>query len=208
MSSIPFETKDAEVIGQIKGLETVPGQFGEQIQITVTPVNPNATNVRLWWFALSDRKSSKWGRFLASFNEARIKANPSAGAAKRVEDLLDVYVRVAEVPRAAKVRGEDREWREQVVREVYLTQDYAFIAWQTANPLSETVTEAAPVTPTITAIPDAIKPIVQQKWNELVTANPGLLQPVLEELFWESVKSWGFDRAAVFASLKVKELPF
>ncbi len=208
MSVIPFETKDSEVIGQIKGIETVPGQFGEQIQITLTPVDPNATNVRLWWFGVSDKKSSKWGRFLASFNESRIKANPSAGAAKKVEDMLDIYVRIAEIPRAAKIRGEDREWREQVVREVYLTQDHALTAWQTANPQTETTAEEVTPTPVVSVVPDAVKTVIQQKWNEISAANSGLPQPVVEELFWESVKSWGFDRAAVFASLKAEEIPY
>jgi hypothetical protein len=189
---IPVVATPQEVIGKVDSVELVQGNFGEQVKIVITPSNPEATNVRMFFFKPSDNQSSKWMKFVASFN----KANGSA--IKVVEEMVGVYVRIEEVKKSGKVQNEDREWTEPVVREVFASADAALSAWglnrASANVNSEPV-EVAP----IAQIPDAVAGILKQKWVEVSGKNQGVPAEIVNEIFWNEVKGWGFDRQSVLA---------
>jgi len=109
---IPVKPEPVVVYGQISAVELVEGEYGEQVEVRLDPI-PAEEFQRRWWFKPSSRASSKWMKFVTSFNKARGEDIENA------EELVGQFVKIEEIEKSGNIRGEDRTWTEPVVTKVY-----------------------------------------------------------------------------------------
>ena len=195
---ISVEATGLEVIGKIKEIGLVDGKFGSQIQVTMQPADPNAANMRMWWFPNKPpfRANSKWIKFIKSFDLCVSRNTGKAYAIKDSDEMLGHWVTIEDVQRSGIVQGEPREWTEPVVKEVFENEAAAMAAWSKNAPAPVAQTEPAPA-PRATIEP-AVVAVLKSQWD---TANHD------EALFWPMVQGWGYSKELVMASVK-DEIPY
>ena len=171
MSPIPVKAEPAQVIGQITKVEEAEGSFGPQVRINLLPADPSAVNERIFFFKISTRGNSKWIKFVDSFNKALAKVVQGASEIADVNEMVSTWVRIAEIPRSGVINGEQRDWVDPEVSEVYTSQENAVKAWETGF---KKVTEGLPPAPTAPSappatavIPEALVPILKKNWDDV-----------------------------------------
>ncbi len=194
--AIPVKAEPAQVFGQISNAEEVQGQFGEQVRINLLPADPSAVNERVFFFKISTRANSKWIKFVDSFNKALAKAIQGAGEIADVNEIVGTWVKVIEVPRSGIVNGEQRDWTDPEVAEVYTSKENCVTAWETRVSSVKSTLPPAPTEPPATAapaIPDALIPILKKNWTD-VKGN--------EAAYLAITSSFGFPKEALLAAVK------
>ena len=199
MGVIPFVSEPTETIGKITGVTLTDGTYGKQIQVSILPVNPEATNERLFWFKVSSKSNSKWMNFVASFNTALLTLDSARHPAINENDMVDTWVRIVELEKSGTVNGEQRKWTEPSVAEAYATQEAVLAVWQAkqlvaGEPLPETSAqpEAKPEPP-FTPVNPAVIPILKNQWTAS-GQDP--------DKFWALVSSWGYTKEQVLEAVK------
>ena len=196
MGSIPFVPEPTETIGKITGVTLADGQFGKQIQVSILPVNPEATNERLFWFKVSSKSNSKWMNFVTSFNAALLNLDSKRHPAINENDMVNTWVRIVELEKSGVVNGEQRKWTEPSITEAYATQEAALAVWQTKQPVAE---EPSPETPPeakpepLLPVNPAVVPILKNQWTAS-GQDP--------DKFWALVSSWGYTKEQVLEAVK------
>lgn len=184
-NQIPVKPAPDRLVGEIVSVEVVAGDYGKQIQVTLDPV-PAAEFHRQFWFTYSAKGSSKWMRFVTSFNQSIGREIDAA------DELVGEIVEIVEHERSGEIRGEARTWTEPVVVTVFMDRDEAMAAVE--QPVSNTPGTAAP---------DSVPPTLESM--------SGLLTQVYEatgrdpDRFFAQVKGFGFSRDAVLNIVQGKK---
>lgn len=208
---IPVVGEMPKTLGKISAIEIVEGKFGPQIQVTVEPVNPEATNVRLFWFPAprpgqKPLSTSKWMKFVNSFNDAHKKAVTGAQPIKKADEMLDCYVTIEEIQRSARIQGEDRTWAEPTVVTIFNSATQALDEWRKDNPVVEGSQESSQENAENSAAPVAVKREIPEQVIGILKAQWASAGGDKEK-FWAIVGPWGYDINDVFEAMEVP-VPF
>ena len=196
--TIPVTVTHQKLIGKVESIQEVEGNYGTQVQVVVAPANPEAVTNRLFWFKPSDKGNSKWMKFVNAFNSARAAAVQGSVPVQSVDELVNAWVEIEELPRSGVVQGEQRDWTEPVISHYFATEEGARNTWAAQNNV-----EAPPEVPATPATPPDVPastvppPIAATLKNML--AKSGKPLPVF---YATEVASWGYTLEQVAEAVK------
>ncbi len=185
--------------GRIESIDDETGDYGRQAAVKMKPCNPEAVSYKTFWMKLPEdpiekpSMSSKWMKFVTSFNKVSKKAIALA------TDMVGAWVCIEETPKSfERTDGTTQDYMEPLVSTVYANEDAAMLAWKThQSTIVKKVATPEPVPfdepkPTVVPVPDAIAVVLKS----MLAGEKGD-----KEKLWEKAQSMGFTKMQVLSAV-------